>query len=543
MHLGIAQFNYSTDYSFAYQIGENMSVLEEFKPAEVWKYFEKICEIPHGSSNTKMISDYCVEFAKEHNLRYIQDKSNNVIIFKDGTAGYENSRPVIIQGHLDMVCEKENDCPIDMEKEGLELIVDGDMLKAVKTTLGGDDGIAIAYALAILDSTDIPHPPIEAVFTVDEEIGMLGAADIDCSELKGNIMLNLDSEDEGHLLVSCAGGATATCHVPVRYETVSDVNTNKVMKLTVTGLNGGHSGVEIDKERANANRIMGRVLDAINVKYGCRIISVAGGLKDNAIPRECVAEIVISDKDFDKIDSLVAEYNDILKNEYKNTDKDIAILFNSNNDSNIKSNDSLNVYSNINSNAGTNINSINDSDNSGNIEVMDTDSTNKVIAALVNLPGGIQRMSTDIKGLVQTSLNMGILKTVKDNSEVSMSFSVRSSIGSEKQELIDRMDCLMRALGGSVTCVGEYPAWEYKKDSTLRNLMIDIYKEQYGEEPIVEAIHAGVECGLFAGKIKDLDCVSFGPDILDIHTTSERMSISSVERTWKYILEILKRLR
>lgn len=543
MHLGIARFNYSMDYSFAYQIGENMSVLEELKPAEVWKYFEKICEIPHGSSNTKMISDYCVEFAKEHNLRYIQDKFNNVIIFKDGTAGYENSQPVIIQGHLDMVCEKENDCPIDMDKEGLELIVDGDMLKAVKTTLGGDDGIAIAYALAILDSTDIPHPPIEAVFTVDEEIGMLGAADIDCSELKGNIMLNLDSEDEGHLLVSCAGGATATCHVPVRYETVSAVNANKVMKLTVTGLNGGHSGVEIDKERANANRIMGRILDAINVKYGCRIISVAGGLKDNAIPRECVAEIVIADKDFDEIDSLVAEYNDILKNEYKNTDKDIVILFNSNNDSNIKSNDSLNVYSNIDSNAGTNINLINDSDNSGNIEVMDTDSTNKVIAALVNLPGGIQRMSTDIKGLVQTSLNMGILKTVKDNSEVSMSFSVRSSIGSAKQELIDRMDCLMRVLGGSVTCVGEYPAWEYKKDSTLRNLMIDIYKEQYGEEPIVEAIHAGVECGLFAGKIKDLDCVSFGPDILDIHTTSERMSISSVERTWKYILEILKRLR
>ncbi len=501
-----------------------MSVLKEFKPAEVWKYFEKICEIPHGSSNTKMISDYCVEFAKEHNLRYIQDKSNNVIIFKDGTTGYENSQPVIIQGHLDMVCEKENDCLIDMEKEGLELIVDGDMLKAVKTTLGGDDGIAIAYALAILDSTDITHPPIEAVFTVDEEIGMLGAADIDCSELKGNIMLNLDSEDEGHLLVSCAGGATATCHVPVRYETVSDVNVNKIMKLTITGLNGGHSGVEIDKERANANRIMGRVLDAINVKYGCRIISAAGGLKDNAIPRECVAEIVISDKDFDKIDSLVAEYNDILKNEYKNTDKDITVLFKTNNDSNIKS--------------------INDSDNSGNnVEVMDTDSTKKVIAALVNLPGGIQRMSTDIKGLVQTSLNMGILKTVKDNSEVSMSFSVRSSIGSEKQELIDRMDCLMRVLGGSVTCVGEYPAWEYKKDSTLRNLMIDIYKEQYGEEPIVEAIHAGVECGLFAGKIKDLDCVSFGPDILDIHTTSERMSISSVERTWKYILEILKRLR
>ena len=296
------------------------------------------------------------------------------------------------------------------------------------------------------------------------------------------------------------------------------------MKLTITGLNGGHSGVEIDKERANANRIMGRVLDAINVKYGCRIISAAGGLKDNAIPRECVAEIVISDKDFDKIDSLVAEYNDILKNEYKNTDKDITVLFKTNNDSNIKS--------------------INDSDNSGNnVEVMDTDSTKKVIVALVNLPGGIQRMSTDIKGLVQTSLNMGILKTVKDNSEVSMSFSVRSSIGSEKQELIDRMDCLMRVLGGSVTCVGEYPAWEYKKDSTLRNLMIDIYKEQYGEEPIVEAIHAGVECGLFAGKIKDLDCVSFGPDILDIHTTSERMSISSVERTWKYILEILKRLR
>lgn len=514
-----------------------MPVLKELKPKKVWKYFEELCEIPHGSSNTKMISDYCVNFAKEHKLRYIQDNSNNVIIFKNGTAGYEKSDAVIIQGHLDMVCEKEKDCEINMDTEGLKLYIEDGMVKAQGTTLGGDDGIAIAYALAVLDSEDIPHPPIEAVFTVDEEIGMLGAADIDCSELRGNVMLNIDSEEEGHLLVSCAGGVTASCHIPIKYDNLRITEKYVFCKIIVNGLNGGHSGVEIDKGRANANQIMGRILNEISDcrEVDLRLIDINGGLKDNAIPRECLAKVAFSAESAEKVKSIIEKFNYTLKNEYKGIDDDIKILLNTKIDK---------VYYEEN-------NSCERSDGTEyvqnkevkNFTVMTAESSERIIAALVNLPGGVQKMSRHIKGLVQTSLNMGILKTDSEKNEVVMSFSVRSSIGSEKYELIKRMKCLMKVLKGNLICTGEYPAWEYKEDSKLRKLMEDIYYEQYGKKAIVEAIHAGVECGLFAGKINNLDCVSFGPDIFDIHTTSERMSIESVERTWKFILEILKRLK
>lgn len=482
-----------------------MAVLEGLEPVEVFKYFEEICSIPHGSSNTKKISDYCVKFAKSYELKYIQDEYNNVIIFKNGTKGYEKSKPVIIQGHMDMVCEKEKGYTIDMDRESLKVIAKDDMIMAEGTTLGGDDGIAVAYALALLASADIPHPPLEVVFTVDEEIGMLGAAAIDCSALKGNVMLNLDSEEEGYLLVSCAGGVTANCHILVEF---SEAEGEKI-QLMVTGLQGGHSGVEIDKGRANSNQIMGRILYALSKVIDYEFISVNGGLKDNAIPRESVAEILIDKNSFNQIEEFVSLYNDVLKNEYKNTDKDICIIANES--------------------------------GSGSYNVMNRQSGKNVITALVNLPGGIQKMSSDITNLVQTSLNLGILKTT--DKEVKMSYSVRSSVGSEKKELISRIECLMEAIGGFVTCTGEYPAWEYKKDSILRELMSDIYKEQMGKEAVVQAIHAGVECGLFADKIQNLDCVSFGPDILDIHTPSERMSIRSVERTWKFILEVLKRLK
>jgi dipeptidase D len=264
-----------------------MNRLNDLEPNRVFYYFEEISRIPHGSGNTKQISDYCVEFAKMHQLKYMQDASNNVIIFKPGTAGYEASEPIIIQGHLDMVCEKEHDCSIDFETEGLELVVEGDFLSAKGTTLGGDDGIAVAYALAILESEEIEHPPLEIVFTVDEEVGMLGAADLDCSSLKGKRFLNIDSEEEGYLLVSCAGGVTATCNMPLEYATDLDAHA-EVWKLTVTGLQGGHSGVEIDKGRGNANQLLGRVLYALNTELGIQLISIDGGLKDNAIPRESV---------------------------------------------------------------------------------------------------------------------------------------------------------------------------------------------------------------------------------------------------------------
>ncbi|MDO4166748.1 MAG: aminoacyl-histidine dipeptidase [Eubacteriales bacterium] len=494
-----------------------MGILSALEPVQVFQYFEEICGIPHGSSNTKAISDYCVNFAKEHGLRYLQDEYNNVMIWKDGTAGYEKSAPVMLQGHMDMVCEKEADCAIDFTKDGLTLqLVDG-VISAKGTTLGGDDGIAVAYALAILASEDIPHPPLEVVFTVDEEIGMLGAAALDASPLQARTMLNLDSEEEGYLLVSCAGGITTTAHLPVAREQVS----GELMTVTVTGLQGGHSGVEIDKGRANACQLLGRTLYLLRDKFRFQIRSIQGGQKDNAIPREAVVALVLIGKAgegeeitgeqliFSFQESLAA-IQKIYENEYQLTDPGVRLLCES------EGSDTVDDGMTLVSTAG-------------------------VIAMLVNLPGGIQKMSFAMEGLVQTSLNLGILKSEPE--EVTASFSVRSSVETEKMELVARIRCLMEMLGGTVTNMGEYPAWEYRQDSPLRDLMIKVFREQYGYEPVVQALHAGVECGLFAGKLSGLDCVSFGPDMQDIHTPKESMNVDSVRRTWEYTLEILKQLK
>lgn len=487
-----------------------MKVLSSLEPHKVFEYFEEICSIPHGSSNTKKISDYLVTFAREHDLRYIKDQSNNVIIFKDGTPGYEASAPVMLQGHMDMVCEKDKDCNIDFERDGLELVLNDGIISANGTTLGGDDGIAVAYALAILDSSDIPHPPLEAVFTVDEEIGMLGAAAIDCSPLKSKIMLNLDSEDEGYLLVSCAGGVTAASHIPVSFIPAAD---KTLMSINISGLLGGHSGVEIDKNRANANILFGRILYTLNKKLSFNLVSIEGGLKDNAIVKTAVAVIAVNESDIQTVKDCVSHMEYLFKHEYVVSDPDIKITA-----------------------------EITDSSPAATAnDMMDNISTGRVIAALVNMPYGIQGMSSNIEGLVESSLNLGILKTT--DTEVVLSYCVRSSIASRKQEMLDKITSLTELLSGYVTLTGDYPAWEYRQDSPLRDLMKDIFTEQYGREPVIQALHAGVECGLFAGKIPDLDCVSFGPDMKDIHTTNESMDVESVKRTWEYTLEILKRLK
>ena len=487
-----------------------MKVLSSLEPHKVFEYFEEICSIPHGSSNTKKISDYLVTFAREHDLRYIKDQSNNVIIFKDGTPGYEASAPVMLQGHMDMVCEKDKDCNIDFERDGLELVLNDGIISANGTTLGGDDGIAVAYALAILDSSDIPHPPLEAVFTVDEEIGMLGAAAIDCSPLKSKIMLNLDSEDEGYLLVSCAGGVTAASHIPVSFIPAAD---KTLMSINISGLLGGHSGVEIDKNRAIANILFGRILYTLNKKLSFNLVSIEGGLKDNAIVKTAVAVIAVNESDIQTVKDCVSHMEYLFKHEYVVSDPDIKVAA---------------EITDSSSEAAAN-------------DMMDNISTGRVIAALVNMPYGIQGMSSNIEGLVESSLNLGILKTT--DTEVVLSYCVRSSIASRKQEMLDKITSLTELLSGYVTLTGDYPAWEYRQDSPLRDLMKDIFTEQYGREPVIQALHAGVECGLFAGKIPDLDCVSFGPDMKDIHTTNESMDVESVKRTWEYTLEILKRLK
>ncbi|MDO5548468.1 MAG: aminoacyl-histidine dipeptidase [Eubacteriales bacterium] len=482
-----------------------MAVLAGLEPASVFQYFEDICSIPHGSGNTKPISDYCVAFAKKHGLRYIQDDSNNVILFKDGTAGYEQSAPVMLQGHLDMVCEKTADCTIDFEKDGLKLQVEDGVISADGTTLGGDDGIAVAYALAILASDDIPHPPLEVVLTVDEEVGMLGAAALDCSPLQARTMLNMDSEDEGYLLVSCAGGVRSVCRLPIAREASSGVK----VELKVSGLTGGHSGVEIDKERANANVLIGRALYELNKIVPYALLGVNGGLKDNAIPRESTAELLVSAEKAAEITAFAEMFDGVFANEYRMPDPELKLE----------------------AMIGGPVSA----------QAMTEESRRRTVSALMQLPRGIQRMSVDIPGLVQTSLNLGILTTEEEC--VEMSFAVRSSLSTEKEELVSRLEDLMALLGGTVTNDGDYPAWEYKRDSKLRDLMVSVFEEMYGRKPVVQALHAGVECGLFSGALPGLDCVSFGPDMQDIHTTSESMSIASVQRTWNYTLEVLKRLK
>jgi len=479
-----------------------MSVLGHLEPKSVFSFFEEMCAIPHGSGNTKAVSDWLVAFARERGLEYYQDELNNVIVIKEASPGYETSPAVIIQGHTDMVCEKAPGCTKDMAKEGLDLAVEGDTILARDTTLGGDDGIAVAMALAVLDANDLPHPRVEAVFTVDEEVGMGGAMGLDVSPLRGRTMLNIDSEVEGVFTVSCAGGNMSRCALPVSRAPFDGA----VMKVTIRGLQGGHSGIEIHKGRANANMLLGRLLWAVQKETALRIISVAGGLKDNAIPVE--ATVVLAVEDAAAAKAVCQEMEAAFRNEYCITDPGVTIST---------------------------------TDEEADVIPMDAASTDKVICMLSCLPNGIQTMSADIDGLVQTSLNLGILAS--DETSVWASFCVRSSVATQKQMLVERLRCLMGQLGGSVDVSGDYPGWEYRQESPLRDLMTKVFTEQYGYEPKIEAIHAGVECGLFAGKLPGLDCVSFGPDLTEIHTFRERMHIASVQRTWKLLTEVLHRLK
>ena len=487
-----------------------MSNLTELKnmnleSQRVFDYFEEISAIPHGSRNTKQISDYLVDFSKAHKLEHYQDESNNVVIIQEATAGYENADPIIIQGHMDMVCEKENDREIDFEKEGLDLYVDGDFLKARGTTLGGDDGIAVAYALAIMDSPEIAHPRLEVVITVDEEIGMLGAETIELPMLKGHKLLNIDSDVEGHFLTSCAGGMTIEVTIPVTRMTQKGLE----MTVTVTGLEGGHSGAEIDKEHANANMVMGRVLKYITDRMEAGIVTMAGGLKDNAIPRESEAVLLIPAEKKEEFLSYVAELEKIFKNEFAASDAGICIK--------------------------TVEGSVKET------QILSYSSMSKVIFYLRQVPNGVQHMSRVIPGLVETSLNMGIL-TLTEEALVTTT-SARSSVSTRKEEMLDRVTLLVEFLGGEVEVNGDYPAWEYKADSEIRETISAVYQELFDEEPVFEAIHAGLECGILSGKIADLDCVSFGPNNYDIHTPKERLSISSTEKVWKLLKEFLKRCK
>ena len=441
-----------------------MAVLENCEPKRVFHYFEEICKIPHGSGNTRQISDYLVQFSKNHDLKYIQDEMNNVVIYKPGTAGYENAPTVIVQGHMDMVCEKRPDVDHDFTKDGLNLSVEGDYVSANGTTLGGDDGIAVAYGLALLESDTIAHPPLEVFITVDEEIGLLGAVGFDCSVLKGRRFINLDSEAEGSLWISCAGGLSGISHIPVtRLEAKGEKLTVKI-----SGLMGGHSGAEIDKNRANANSLLGKFLHGLDAKAGYELISVQGGQKDNAITRESIAELLTVKENVEAVKEYAASMQTAWREEYTGTDEGITVTVTEEGEQDAK--------------------------------VLHPTSKEKVVFFLVNVPYGVQKMSGTIKGLVETSTNIGILKTSEN--EVLGSSSIRSSVETARDALSDKIEYLTEFLGGEYERQGVYPAWEYRKDSPLRDKMVEVYEEMYGQKPNVVAIHAGLECGLFYKKME-----------------------------------------
>ncbi len=482
-----------------------MRVLENLQPKRVFYYFEEIAKIPNGSGNTKQISDYLAGFAKEHNLEYYQDALNNIIIIKEATAGYEGADPVIIQGHMDMVCEKESGSAIDFEKDGLELYVEDGFVKAKDTTLGGDDGIAVAYALALLESTEYAHPRLEAVITVDEETGMNGAYGIDLSMLKGRKMLNIDSDEEGIFLTSCAGGTAVKAVIPVKRNTESGV----ALKIKVDGLFGGHSGAEIHKEHGNADILMGRVLNNIAKEVPFGIINLCGGLKDNAIPRECTADLLVPEECVDRAKEIVAEQSEAFKKEFFISDPEVLVTAF---EEGVKE-----------------------------AAILDFVSLNKVLCYLRMIPNGVQNMSQAIAGLVETSLNLGIMELKED--ALITETSIRSSVGSRKADLRDKLVNIIELVGGEAEIIGDYPAWEYKAESKLRQEIKAAYQTVYGEDPEFTAIHAGLECGILSEKIQDLDCVSFGPQNLDIHTPKERLNIASTERVWNFLVEYLKQAK
>ena len=475
-----------------------MNVLKNLKPEKVFAFFEEISAIPRGSGHNDKIKEYCENFAKQRNFEYVSDEAGNIVIYKDASKDSQSTEPVIIQGHLDMVWEKNSSSTINFETDGLELCVDGDNVFAKGTTLGGDDGIAVAMCLAILDSDDICHPPLEVVFTADEEIGMLGAAALDFDALSAKRMINLDSEEEGTLWVSCAGGVRADITLPVNFVR----NDKPTYKITVTGLHGGHSGAEIHKGYANANKVMGRFLSWLSPLTDFEIVSINGGTADNAITRDCVCIIKTDCADLKRY--LINVY-DRIKDYYISADPDFRVLC-----------DEVNGYE----------------------ESMDLISTVAVVNLLNKLPSGVIAMSKEIEGLVETSLNLGILKTEADR--VIYSFAVRSGVDSEKAKLAQNLADIANEFSSDIELYSDYPAWEYKRDSQLRDLMASIYKDMFGKDMTVTAIHAGLECGLFCGKIKGLDCVSLGPDMADIHTPQEKLSISSTERVWNFLLRVLE---
>lgn len=497
-------------------------MLEKYQPQKVLHYFEQICRIPHPSYHCESISNYLMDFAKAHGLEAYQDQFYNVIIIKEASAGKEELEPIMIQGHMDMVTVKDDGIRIDMQKEGLQLAIDGDYIYAKGTSLGGDDGIAIAYGLALLDDETLSLPRIELVVTTEEEVGMEGATGIDLSVCRANRMLNLDSEDEGEFVVACAGGMRV--HADMEAGEKLPLTENELLYcIEVGGLAGGHSGTEIIRHSANACKVIGSVLHGLwAMDCPFMMMDLEGGTKDNAIPIYAKALIAVSKERKDQIKANIDKLHEDFRKQYGATDPDGYVKC-----SEVEPADRNDMQSCL-------------QNTKKEILLFSKERTRQIIDFLCEVPNGVQSMCREMPELPQTSLNLGIMKGEADG--IHFDFSLRSSVSAEKKELCDKVCEIIDKYEGTYEVGGDYPAWEYKADSALREHLVRVYEKQYGKLPEVLSIHAGLECGILASKKPGLDCVSVGPDILDIHTTRERLSISSVQRVWKFLVGALETL-
>ena len=479
--------------------------ITNLEPALLWKNFYSLTQIPRPSKHEEKVRDFLVQFGKNLGLETILDEVGNVIIRKPATPGMENLKGVVLQGHMDMVPQKNNDTQHDFEKDPIETYIDNGWVKARGTTLGADNGLGVAASLAILEAKDIQHGPIEAFITTDEETGMTGAQGVAAGLLKGDILLNLDTEEEGELYIGCAGGTNG--NFSFLYKTAGVPASVEAFKLNVTGLKGGHSGVEIHVGRGNSIKVLTRVLWEGCRHFGLRLASIEGGSLRNAIPREASAWIVIPVQHKDAFFAVVSELEKIIRKELSAVEPTLKI-------------------------------SLVPAEKP--VLLIDEVTQGNIINALYACPNGVIRMSNEMPGLVETSINIGVLKT--GSNMVSGQTLLRSSVDSAKVDLENMIDAVFTMGGAEIVFDGHYPGWKPNPDSAILKVMQDLYKKMFGKDPLVKAIHAGLECGILGGTYPNWDMISVGPTIVSPHSPDEKTEIESVKKFWDYLLETLKNI-
>jgi len=479
------------------------NILGSLQPAALWNHFEEICKIPHPSKHEEKLREFIVAWAKGLDLKPVVDEVGNVIIRKPATKGMENRKGIILQGHLDMVPQKNSDIPHNFEKDPIVPWIDGEWVKAKGTTLGADNGIGVAAAMAVLEAKNLVHGQVEALFTIDEETGMTGAFGLKSGLLTGDILMNLDSEDEGELYVGCAGGTNA--NIKFKYATESVPAGSEAFKVSVTGLKGGHSGVDIALERGNSNKIINRILWFAHKNFGLRLVFIEGGTLRNAIPRESFAVVTIPKDKIAAFNKFVEEFRTIVVNEYKGVETDIKITL-----------EKVSVPANV----------------------IDLRTTFNFLNAIYATPNGVIRDSQDMKGLVETSTNLAIIKS--QNNEIIVQCLLRSSVDSAKDDLERMIESVYNIAGAESVFDGKYPGWKPNMASPILKEMLAAYEKQFGNKPKIAAIHAGLECGLLGGVYKNFDMISFGPTIRFPHSPDEKVNIASVKKFWDFLVETLK---